>query len=216
MTTDDIVETYNGKGKVSLIGHSWGGILAIDYIGRYPNKISHAVIAEPGMLNPNSAKIFVKELKSYQSFGDTLFFLGKMILTPFVKSVDGHERFDYVMTELLNRNKPGVPYQCEGKSLPPNLFIRGGFESFNQILKPVFDDPDSFKHDFAKNIKNYKEKLLFMSSSCSFIGYDFQEKHHIPLMPKQTQHIQAPEMGHNFFTTHPEWSKEKILNFLKD
>jgi proline iminopeptidase len=210
------VKAYSQKEKAILIGHSWGGILAIDYIGRYPDKISHAVIAEPGMLNQTSAKAFVKELKEYQTFSDTLFFISKFIQAGLVKSHDGHERFDYVMTEMLNRSKPGKPYQCEGKSLPPNLFVRGGFESFNQILKPVFDDPNSFKHDFAKNIKDFKEKILFMSSSCSFIGYDFQEKYHIPLMPKQTQHIKAPEMGHNFFTTHPEWSKEKILNFLND
>lgn len=213
---DDIIKTYNHKGKVSLIGHSWGGILAIGYIGKYPNKVSHAVIAEPGMLNQDTAKVFVKELKNYQSFGDTLFLLRKMIQAPFVRSFDGHESFDFVMTEMLNRNKPGKPYQCEDKALPPNLFIRGGFESFNQLLKPVFDDPSSLKHDFAKNIKNFKEKVLFISSSCSFIGYSFQEKYHLSLMPKQTQHIKAPEMGHNFFTTHPEWSKNKILSFLSN
>lgn len=211
---DDIVKNYKQKGKAILIGHSWGAILAIDYIGRYPDKISHAIIAEPGMLNQETAKVFVKSLKEHQSFSDTAFFLSKFIQSALVKSHDGHERFDFVMTKMLNRNRPGKPYQCAGKALSPNLFKRGGFESFNQMLKPVFDDPSSLKHDFSKNIHNHKGKILFMSSSCSFIGFSFQEKHHLPLMPRNTLHIKAPNMGHNFFTTHPDWSKKVILNFL--
>ena len=36
--------------KVNLVGHSWGAMLASAYLGQYPEKVDHAVLAEPGFL----------------------------------------------------------------------------------------------------------------------------------------------------------------------
>src|SRR5208337_4099414 len=58
----DGIVTHYGKGKkVNLIGHSWGGMLASAYIGKYPEKVHKAVLAEPGFLNANMADIFMKK-----------------------------------------------------------------------------------------------------------------------------------------------------------
>ena len=38
------------------------------------------------------------------------------------------------------------------------------------MLKPVIDDPGSFKRDLTHNSAAYQGKLLMISSECSFIG----------------------------------------------
>lgn len=209
-----IVRHYGGPGQVKLIGHSWGAMLVVGYLGRHPQQVSHAVLVEPGMLNVASAREFVRRLKSSQSFWDALALMKYILLTPFVASQDGHERFDYVMTRLMNRSKPGGPYQCAGQAMPPDAFARAGYAAFSDMLKPVLDDPENFTHDLTRNIAAYQGKLLLLSSECSFIGYPFQQQFHLPLLPAQTVHLQAKAMGHNMLTLNPAWSVATIGAFF--
>lgn len=209
-----IVRHYGGTGQVKLIGHSWGAMLVAGYLGRHPQQVSHAVLVEPGMLNAASAREFVGRLKSSQSGWDALALLKYILQTPFVSSRDGHERFDYVMTRLMNRSKPGGPYQCAGQAMPPDAFARAGYAAFSNMLKPVLDDPENFKQDLTQNTAAYTGQLLLLSSECSFIGYPFQQQFHRPLLPVQTVHLQAKGMGHNMLTLNPAWSVAAIGAFF--
>jgi len=211
-----LVSHYGGHSPVKLIGHSWGAMLTIAYLGTHPERVSHAVVVEPGMLNPDAAKEFVRRLKASQSLRDTIPLLKYILLTPFVSSLDGHERFDYAMTRMMNRVKPGGPYQCEGQSMPPNAFERAGYAAFASMLKPVLDRPENFTHDLARNIDAYQGQLLVISSECSFIGYSFQRVFHMPLLPAKTTHRLAEGMGHNMLTLNPGWSLAAIGEFFGD
>lgn len=209
-----VIQYFSREGKVKLIGHSWGGMLVTAYLATYPEKVSQAVIVEPGMLYPMSAKAFVACMKESQSICDMFALIRYITVYPFVSKNDGHEGFDYVMTKMLNRNKPGAPYQCEGESMPPNIFKRGGYEAFNNMLKPVMDDPNSFTYDLTEGISNYNGEIMLISSECSQFGYEFQKKYHIPKLPRQTIHVKAKNMGHNMLTLNPEWSLNTIGEFF--
>jgi proline iminopeptidase len=209
-----VVSHYGGKGQVKLIGHSWGGMLVLGYLGRHPERVSHAVVAEPGILNRVTAREFVHRFKASQSLWDALPLVKYILLTPFVSNKDGHERFDYVMTRLMNRAKPGGPYQCEGESMPADAFARAGYAAFDSMLKPVLDDPARFTQDLTKNVATYRGKLLMLSSECSFIGYKYQQEFHIPSLPAQTVHLEAKAMGHNMLTLNSAWSVAVISEFF--
>ena len=209
-----IVGHYGAHGQVKLIGHSWGAMLVVGYLGQHPERVSHAVVVEPGILNPTSAKEFVRRFKASQSVWDALPLLKYMVFTPFVSRRDGHERTDYVMTRLMNRTKPGGPYQCEGEVMPPNAFERAGYAAFANMLKPVFDHPESFTQNLARGVAGYKGKLLMLSSECSFIGFEYQQEFHMPFLPAQTEHLEAKAMGHNMLTLNPEWSVAVISKFF--
>jgi proline iminopeptidase len=137
-----MVSHYGGNGKVRLIGHSWGAMLVVGYLGKHPERVSQAVVVEPGILTPASASEFVRRLKASQSRWAGLQLFKYILLTPFVSTTDGHEGFDYVMTRLMNLAKPGGPYQCEGESMPQNSFERAGYDAFANMLKPVLDHPN--------------------------------------------------------------------------
>lgn len=209
-----LVDHFSSGKKVKLIGHSWGGMLVSGYLSTYPDKVSHAVIVEPGMLYPESAQAFVTEMKKTQSIFDLFTLLRYMSLYPFIAKQDGDEGFDYVMTKMLNRNEPGGPYQCKNQSMPESAFIRGGFEAFNTMLKPVMQDPALFTYDLTDGISHYQGELMMISSECSSFGYAFQQQYHEPRMPIQTIHVKAEAMGHNMLTLNPEWSLGVIEPFL--
>jgi len=210
-----IVQYYSGETQVKLIGHSWGGMLVAGYLSAHPEKVSHAVMVEPGMLFPDSAKAFVAKMKESQSISSVLTLGRYMTVYPFVAKADKHEGFDYVLTKLYNRNVAGGPYLCASESMPPNSFSRGGFEAFNNMLKPVMDDPTAFTYDLTDGISDYKGRSMLISSECSEIGYEFQKKYHLPKLPRQTSLINAKKMGHNMLTLNPQWSLSTIGEFFE-
>jgi proline iminopeptidase len=209
------VEHYRKGKKIKLIGHSWGAMLVIGYLSRFGDRVSHAVAVEPGILNSKSATEFATLIKKNQSVWEFFSLVGTILKTPFVRSLDGYERFDYVMTKMMNRNKPGGPYQCKNESMPENSFVRAGYDSFANMLKPVLNNPKFFTSDLTNGISNYKGELLMISSECSFIGYDYQKKFHIPLLPISTIHLKAMSMGHNMLTLNSAWSINLLNNFFR-
>ncbi|EPG75225.1 alpha/beta hydrolase family protein [Leptospira fainei serovar Hurstbridge str. BUT 6] len=206
----------NGK-KAILIGHSWGGMLATAYISRFPNEIDEAVIMEPGMLNQKTAVEFLTKVKQVQTnlglskMAEIALIFSKSI---FVKSKDGHEMKDYILTKMMGMGK-GQPYQCEGESLPEGAFVRAGYLAFSKTIFPLMDDPKKFNYNLAEGIKSFKGKILLLSSECSFIGFNYQRENHESLFPPATTHLLIPGTGHNMITLKPDESIRKIRDFLK-
>ena len=211
---DGLVNHYGQGRPVKLIGHSWGGMLVAAYLGRYPAKVSHAVLAEPGILKPEVAPVFVKKLKESQSFGTMLSIVPAFFKMLFVASVDGHERFDYVTT-VMSGKSDGPPYLCQGDLLPAGFSRRSGYAVMKQTMMPMMNDPAIFGIDLTENINRYKQPLLLLSSECSFIGFDYQEKYHRSWLPGQTEHIKIPQNGHTMFTIRPDAAIGKVRQFFR-
>jgi proline iminopeptidase len=211
---EDLV-LLHGRGKpVRLIGHSWGAMLAVAFAGRRPDLVSHLVAAEPGILNPEMAKIFVEKQKNGQSIFSMLKMIPYFVGSLFVKTVDGEERFDYVMTAILNASG-GPPAQCENSSLPDGSFLRAGYRVFDESIMKMMKDPSNFRWDLTQGIQNYRGKLLLLSSACSHLGYEYQERHHRPLLPASTQHLRLEKTGHDMFTTDPAQAIPPVREFLQ-
>ena len=207
-----VVHFSNGK-KVKLIGHSWGAMLVVGYLSKHPEMVSQAVIVEPGPLSPGApVKEWVEKVKKYGSFGTIARYLPSY---PFVVKEDGEEGFDYVGTKIATRNKPGPPFNCEGQDLPPGIFERFGYRSYNSLIQPVMDNPGLFRWDLTNGISEYHGGLMLMSGECSILGYVYQEKYNLSKLPPQTVHIKAAKMGHHMITLNPEWSIPVIRNFFR-
>lgn len=212
---DGLVNAFSGGRPVRLIGHSWGGMLVTAYAARHPEKVSHAVIAEPGMLNWEAAKAFIGMLNMNRSFMDNLKMVPYLTASIFVKTEDGHERKDFVMTKILSSIN-GPPYMCAGERLPASASVqRAGFSSFEAMMMPVMREPALFNGNLAEGIENYKGHLLLLSGECSFIRYDYQEKYHAPLLPRSARHLKIENEGHYMLTTKAEESMDIIREFFE-
>ncbi len=119
-----IVEYFSNGGKAKLIGQSWGGALVIGYLSKYPTTVSQAVIVEPAFLNPAGAKAWASKFKTPLPIWDIARYL---IAYPFIYKEDGQEGWDYMSTQLANRDLTSPPYLCEGQHLPPNMTTRMGY-----------------------------------------------------------------------------------------
>lgn len=48
-----LVNSYSHGKKVNLIGHSWGALLAANYVSAYPNRVEKVILAEPWLDCPD-------------------------------------------------------------------------------------------------------------------------------------------------------------------
>ena len=79
----------------------------------------------------------------------------------------------------------------------------------------MIDNPDSFTYDLTVGISDFHGDLMLISTECSILGHEFQEKYNLPKLPAQTIHVKAANTGHNVLTLKPEWSFQIILKFFK-
>ncbi|MCB1179537.1 MAG: alpha/beta fold hydrolase [Leptospiraceae bacterium] len=207
----EIIHHYKNGKQVILIGHSWGGMLTTAYIGKNTKDVSKAIIIEPGILNNETSKAFINALKKENSFFSIFPIIGYVLISTFVSSEDGYESKDYIMTKIVNRNI-GKPYECENYSASEDFYLRAGYDTFDKLLAPTMEKPENFSYNLLDGIENYKGEISLISSECSFIGYEYQEKYHIQHYPKNTKHIKINATGHSMITTHPE----KVIPVIKD
>lgn len=215
-----IAALHGGGRPVRVIGHSWGGMLAIAWAARHPEMASHIVAAEPGALRPESWRAFARELNAGPSAWQILqalpLFAGKL----FVREVDGHESDDYLLNGFLELGSSGPPYFCEGQALPDDAIRRAGMASFQKTVAPVLEDPERWSYDFTEGLDVFElagGQLLLLSGDCSFIGYEWQERFHMPYLPGGTEHVRLSGASHYMFTRESELGEAiaSVRKFLR-
>src|SRR3990172_6371204 len=97
---DRIVEHCGKGGTVSLVGHSWGGVLATAYVGRFPQKVAHLVVAEPGALSNEAWADFGRHFAQAIDITLTLQVGQSWFESLHVNGPDGDERSDYFVGHM--------------------------------------------------------------------------------------------------------------------
>jgi len=205
---------------VVLLGHSWGAMLASSYIGRHPQSISAAVLAEPGFLTPAQAERFIETVGtsppvSWQTAKSMLRAWGESM---HIEEGDEHVRMDYMMLRLMMTPVPGHPmagYFCdEDLSTAVLDHWRFGAAASPALFAQAVDDNGKFTIDLSAGVDQFTGPVLFLTSSCNrLIGEEFQ-KEHLPLFQKATQQV-IQGSGHTMFGEQPIKSVAAVRAFLQ-
>lgn len=144
--------------QVFLVGHSWGAMLATAYINRYPQKVSGAVLAEPGGFTWPQAKAYMERALRLRVFSEDL----NDALFPdhiFAGRAD-HEVLDYRASLLLAfENAPGNPVGNAG----PYPIWRSGAAANAGLATHA----DRYGFDFTTSLAQYTAEVLFLYSEYS-------------------------------------------------
>ena len=57
-------------GAVTLLGHSWGGLLALEYAARFPKRVSHLILMNTAPASYQDWTLFDKELRARRAAGE--------------------------------------------------------------------------------------------------------------------------------------------------
>ena len=58
----DRVREWTTHAKVAVLGHSWGGLLALEYAMRHPDRVSHLILLNPAPVSHQDVSIFRRSL----------------------------------------------------------------------------------------------------------------------------------------------------------
>ncbi|MFC2130870.1 alpha/beta fold hydrolase [Bacteroidota bacterium] len=214
------VDHFGQGDKVNLIGHSWGGMLASAYIGRYPEKVDKVVLAEPGFLTTERANDFMKKTNNMMpkfSFG-LLWDIGKIWFESLhVDGPDDQAASDYFLANIITLTGEGNPlagYYCNN-DMANAAFTQWRLGSLTQqtLFMAGFDEDGNYHINLIDGVEKFRNKILFIASGCNtIIGVEHQKKQ-MKYFPNTELKI-IENAGHTMFGEKPEESVRVIREYF--
>lgn len=143
--------------RVYLVGHSWGGILATGFAGKYPAAVQGLVVAEPGGLKWHDIKSYVKSSRQFKLWSELL--NDATFLDEFISGrEDQHAILDYKAAMVASKN------DIAGEdNTAPNSFWRNGAV----VNTALFKVGDKHQVDFSAGIHQFSKPVLFLYSAAN-------------------------------------------------
>jgi len=210
---DAFVDHYGHGNKVTLLGHSWGAMLASGYIGMHPEKIDKIIMIEPGILRPDLSQEFM-DAQSGPEFS-AYYDLALVWLNSWRVDVssDQYAREDYILSTAY-RFLGGKNVHC-GDVIPANFKgWRASRKVLNETVIASANDPELFAQlDFISDAYKFDGDVLLIGSSCNKIyGAEYQ-KRHLPFY-KNARLETIADAGHYIFYDQLDESLQTISEFL--
>ena len=213
---DSIVDYYGSGEKVNIVGHSWGAMLTSAYLGQHPDKVDHAVLAEPGFLTAEFAKSWAEETKIRMSPGLLFHFLKTKFQALHVREPDSHASDDYFAYQwnmYQGSDHPQAGYRCDGGGPALDEFWRFGARAANSLFQEAVDSKGNFTIDLTVGIEKFTNKVLFMAGECQkIIGVEWQQEQ-MALFPSADLAV-IPNAGHEMFAENTQASISAVREYL--
>ena len=219
---DNLINFFADTGKVNLIGHSWGAMLATGYIGRHPEKVDKAVLAEPGFLTPDFGRELQEKTNNFAidfSFKALYYMARAWFKSLHIHGPDPQARDDYFLQELVMsplKDHPLSGYYCEGKIENASLGMwRIGSQASKVIPQSGMNEKGEFVYNFAEGIEAFANKVLFIAGTCNtIIGPEYQERQ-MKLYPN-AELVVIEDAGHTMFGEKPRESLEAVRAYFNE
>ncbi len=203
----DFIKNKLGHKKIILLGHSWGGMLAMDYAAHHPNDVSKLVLIGSGGYNLDFLSYFSDNIFSKLSQEDQRMirvydsFNGMMGKNKANSQV--HTEMQYLGTEFMNTFTHGYVYDkasAEKVTLKP--------EEINMdILEVIFGTLAEKGWDLKKQLETLNISTLIIQGRQDPIDYQTAEDIHAALKGSklhfinQSGHFPWIEQREEFFKT---------------
>lgn len=210
---DSIIDHFGRGKKVDLIGHSWGAMLVTGYLGKHPEKVNHAVLAEPGFLTTEMMKQSGVKFGPRWEAGFLMRASKAWFQSLHVKGPDKDAASDYFMGQVAPYANP--EYYCSG--IVPDagaLHWRTGVQAMQAILHSAMDEKGDFHINLTEGIERFTSPVLFLTTECNrLIGSTHQEKQ-AKFFPNARIAV-IKGSGHSMFGERPAESIGIVREYLK-
>lgn len=207
---DYIVDLYGRGRKANLIGHSFGGQLAVAYVQRFPDKVSRLVLSEPGPLTPEMAEIGPNVMFDPSDPDQLKAFLKAFLSASRVQGPDEDAQKDYFIHQMMINANPG--YWCGSRPPYDVPYWRFGYDANSNVTFSIYNVDGDMILDFINGTDTSLPTLFLVSECNTVIGYDFQIE--------QMNYFSTTEMkmiygsGHEIFSEKPTESVAAVREFL--
>lgn len=205
---DWLIDHFSPGRPVVLIGHSWGGMVASDYISRHPKKVAGAVLMEAGPLTGELFKDVEDRIIELDLFSEWVndYAWAYRIISP-----DDHARADYAaMLGILGDAQPD--YQIATDDRAP--IWRHGAVAGAALQDDGMENGEP-AWNFTEGLDRFKNKVLFEASTGNtVIGRTFQLRQMAFYASTELAVIEGA--GHDHPWTHPESTLRPVFRYLDE
>jgi len=223
-----IVDYFGGGEKVNLVAHSFGAMFASPYLGKYPEKVDHVVLSEPGFLTTPTATMYMSWWQSITTKPRSLNVRLNSVKTWFeslhIMGPDEQAKADHVFKNsgLSIDGKPRqAEYYCNGEyAAGKSIYWRSSalasqsIQGLSQVSEWIgFDSEGNPQFNLTKGVENFTNKVLFIASECNtVIGVEVQSIH-VTYFPNAELAV-IDGAGHDMYSGKPEETIAVIREYL--
>ncbi len=208
---DGVIDRYSPDRPVTLLGHSWGAMLATAYLGEASEKVARAILLEPGFFTGEEAQDWMTQAKPYMSGPG---FYSQAAIAAFqslhVSGPDSSAGQDYMMSEIIHEfvNHPENPYHCPGEAFDAPAW------RFGATASQTAGKTGSAEIDLiAQGAERYPGPVLLLAGACNdWIGEDAQRVHKSYFQNGELSVV--PHSGHDIIWDNPNATLPLIRAFL--
>ena len=173
---DSLVARYAPGRPVVVIGESWGGMFATEYINRRPERVAGAVLIEPGPLDGATMERVKDDVVDFDLSAE---WLNDYVWSTQFLSPNDHARMDY---ERMLGMKDGQP-KFHLSRTDPSPGWRLGAAANKYVMEDGQDGRGHFNYDFTTHLASYASPVLFVAGSLSEVlgpSLQTQQVHRYP------------------------------------
>lgn len=187
-----------GFGKISVLGHSYGGLVAQGYAIKYPDKVSHLVIANSFhsylMWQANDDNCNHEIKANYPEVWDTLMIVraqGVVSSDPIHQEIYGRVPYGFLYAYNPDKFKPRGNRKPYPNRFNPKLYYQMVGKDGDFI---VGNDIGNF--DFRTQLKDLKMPILIVAGRFDRVAVPAEMVKYKQYCP-QAQYVMFEESGHN-------------------
>jgi proline iminopeptidase len=204
---EQLVAVFSPNDPVLLVGNSWGGMYATEFINRFPGRVCGAVLMEPGPFSHEFYKLIEDDLHDTDVGSEWLndWVWSQEILTP-----DDHARLDYQRCLGIRDSQPRFHEQKN----PPSPFWRLGAAANRYLQESGQNDEGEVVYDFTANLGVFTTEVLFLASGLNeVIGRDFQLRQAAVYPNARLEIVEG--CGHDFSWVKPAETLSLIRQYIQ-
>ena len=226
---DLIVDHFSQGRKINLVGHSFGAMIVSPYIGKFPEKVDHAVLSEAGFLTKETAMMYMGYFQGKTSNPPLSYRIHKFrswLESLHINGSDEQARADY----LFERSAVGA----DGRSMQWERYCNGeyatqgprGWRHGSLASKSIQDlsgksewvsiGPDGIPDfNLVKGVEDFPNDVLFIASECNSVFGEKVQRIHMRSFPNTKLAI-IDGAGHDLFAGKPEEVISIIRKYLQE
>ncbi|MEC7763132.1 MAG: alpha/beta hydrolase [Pseudomonadota bacterium] len=207
---DALAARYAPDDEIILIGHSFGAMLAVGYMGYRPERVARAVLIEPGFLDEAGYAAWEDKRQTIAGSGSvTMTGLLAGFRARNVTSADDAAQRDYIVGEVVHAfaDHPDNPYHCAGESYAAPSWRFGGLASdtFWANPEPLFP--------LMEAGTGVRTPVMFMAGGCNdWTGEALQADHAARFTNAET--VTIPGAGHDVVWDQGDAALDAIRAFV--
>ena len=147
-------------------------MLASAYLGKHPEKVDHAVLAEPGFLTTEFAEDFVEATRIRFIPGVIYHFVKTKFESLHVKGPDEQAADDYFshqMNMYQGDDHSQAGYRCAGGGPEEGGSWRNGARAASNIQQGAIDADGNIDINLVAGVEEFTNNVLFIASECQTV-----------------------------------------------